>query len=533
MLLVLAALLAPASRASSVTMLEGAVGVNFGLTVSGPGDIDGDGYADVLVGASGASYAGVHGEVSVYRGGPDGVSAIPSQVLVDDPADPYDDDLGGVLAPAGDVNGDGYADVVAGTRLNDGNPDYYSRDITGQVNLYLGSAAGLSATPAQVILPPVADGGFGRGLFHADVNVDGYSDVLVYRYADTGPFPAHGFSSNAGELYLYTGSATGTLTLAWTMSVPLSPMLPRVASDVALGDVTGDGVPDLVLGWGEGAEQLEVYEGTLAGFAQVPVFAYGYGDLPSGFEMTGVVDVDGDGFADVQGMHWHSMGAAGEWRMYTLFGSPTGLLTDPARLVVSYDRVVTVDDMDGDGAHDTVVVDPRVDRLFVHAGDNGLLAPARRVVAGAGANAWPAAVEAGDVDGDGLADLVVPSQFDHALFVPGGGITLWVDPLVAGGRLTGLLDDGQPGDRVVLLASPGAAAKGSCRAALEGLCLELATPRLVGSAVADANGQVAFSKPIPAGAAPGSIWTFQAVTIRTPDWTEVEITPPVTLTVGP
>ena len=77
--------------------------------MAGAGDVNGDGYADVIVGADG--YSSDTGRAYVYHGGGDGLSASPAFTAT---GEATDNNFGFSVAGAGDVNGDGYADVIVG-----------------------------------------------------------------------------------------------------------------------------------------------------------------------------------------------------------------------------------------------------------------------------------------------------------------------------------------------------------------------------------------------------------------------------------
>ncbi|MCA9759032.1 MAG: FG-GAP repeat protein [Candidatus Eisenbacteria bacterium] len=89
-------------------------GAYFGFSVAGA-DVDGDGYDDVVVGAPTASVAGVSdGAVFVYHGGPTGLD--PSPALLLESGQDYSN-FGQSVANAGDVDGDGFEDVLIGQPL--------------------------------------------------------------------------------------------------------------------------------------------------------------------------------------------------------------------------------------------------------------------------------------------------------------------------------------------------------------------------------------------------------------------------------
>ena len=117
------------------------VDADFGRAVTQVGDIDGDGYHDIAVGAPGADAGGTNrGEVYIYMGDPDGIEATPALVLS---GTINEEAFGQSVAGGWDVNGDGYGDLIVGA------PGYTGAHASeGAAFLYLGSAEGLSSTPS-------------------------------------------------------------------------------------------------------------------------------------------------------------------------------------------------------------------------------------------------------------------------------------------------------------------------------------------------------------------------------------------------
>ena len=84
--------------------------------MAGAGDVNGDGYADMVVGLNNIN--GSVGRAYVYLGGAAGLALSPAVTLVG-PETNVGDAFGRWVAPAGDLNGDGYADVAVGADAED------------------------------------------------------------------------------------------------------------------------------------------------------------------------------------------------------------------------------------------------------------------------------------------------------------------------------------------------------------------------------------------------------------------------------
>ena len=253
---------------------------NFGLPVASAGDVNGDGYADVIIGADSA------GQAYLYLGGASDLSTTPQTITGPDAGS----DFGYSVASAGDVNGDGYADVIiSATGFN---------QTVGRAYLFLGGPGGLAASPAASITgPDGANGYFGSSVAGAgDVNGDGYADVIV---------GAPNLSNQTGRAYLYLGSATGLASTATeTFDGPdgvgcyYSVWLPSA------GDVNGDGYADIVVGAPRPTATLgrpTSTPGTAPASPRPPAATLTVGDETGGFgtSIASAGDVDGDGFGDV------------------------------------------------------------------------------------------------------------------------------------------------------------------------------------------------------------------------------------------
>jgi signal transduction histidine kinase len=165
----------------------------FSHTVDGAGDVDGDGFDDVIIGSP-ASATEENGLVTVCFGSPDGLDRSRDWTFVNHrPAVSF----GHQVAGAGDVNGDGFADIVLGV------PRFLDRD-AGALMAFYGSSSGLPEIPDWQVQAdvPLSDLGFTVGAA-GDVNGDGFGDLIV------GQSYFSGDHELAGRALVYFGSKMG------------------------------------------------------------------------------------------------------------------------------------------------------------------------------------------------------------------------------------------------------------------------------------------------------------------------------------
>ena len=158
--------------APTTTLTGGTTGDWFGGSVSGAGDVNADGYDDVIIGAllyDGGSHSWV-GAAYIHHGSSSGVSSRASGTLTGGAAG---DSFGSAVSGAGDVNGDGYDDVIIGA------PGYDSGSLTdaGAATIHHGPSSGVSSSASRRLTG--GSGGFGWSVSGAGAaNGDGYDGVI-------------------------------------------------------------------------------------------------------------------------------------------------------------------------------------------------------------------------------------------------------------------------------------------------------------------------------------------------------------------
>jgi hypothetical protein len=176
-------------------------GVTTCFAVASAIDVNGDGYSDVIVGAPG--WVDSPGAVLVYLGSAHGLGAAPSLVLGNSSAE----DFGSAVVSAGDIDGDGYADLAISGNID--GPGLR----TGAVFVYLGGAAGPASTPVVTLVGASPYVSFGATLAGAgDVNRDGFADLVV-----GAPAISDGI---VGAAYVYLGESEGLSSPAQTLTDP-------------------------------------------------------------------------------------------------------------------------------------------------------------------------------------------------------------------------------------------------------------------------------------------------------------------------
>ena len=195
------------------------IGAQFGYSVSSAGDVNGDGYDDIIIGSPNEDLNS--GKATLIFGNPS--MSTYSILIIDNPTAWYDDYFAFSVTGGGDVNGDGYADVVISAPYD----DLYGLDIGVAYVFYGGSS--MNAIPDVTLAPAlnISSGEYGQSVsFAGDVNGDGFADVLVMAPGD-------------GSVFLYLGGTN--------MNNAYDLIYSGAYADGA-GDVNGDGYSDVVFG---------------------------------------------------------------------------------------------------------------------------------------------------------------------------------------------------------------------------------------------------------------------------------------------
>ncbi|MFN8549269.1 MAG: FG-GAP-like repeat-containing protein, partial [Candidatus Eisenbacteria bacterium] len=327
---------------------------------------------------------------------------------------------------AGDVNGDGFDDVLIGAPLYDPNAN---ESPEGAAQLWLGSLSGLSLLHTWI-------GGegerYGSALASADVNGDGYSDVIL-GIPDEGRV---GATPGPGRVRVYNGSPTGPDLIAdWSEDGP-NGSLEFGRAVARAGDVNGDGIDDVLISQGEkpGATferhgHVSLYFGGEFGLAATPHWTR-TGDVVGqqfGSSLTSIGDVNADGFADVAIGSTSTSTGAGNGRVDVYLGNVSGFGAAAVRTWIGGSNnlklgasIGSAGDVNGDGFSDLVIGVPSSNVLgtagsaFIHLGDGSGLGENPEVIVTASEpkdSFGEAVAGAGDFNGDGFADLLVGAQF--------------------------------------------------------------------------------------------------------------------------
>lgn len=317
---------------------------SFGAAVSGAGDINGDGFADVIIGAPFADdgtldgvgsayvYSGATGDMLYHWRGPVELAI-----------------FGYAVNDAGDVNGDGFADVIVGA-------PGASNSLSGNSYIYSGATGALLHTGYGAH----AGNSFGHSVAGAgDVNGDGVDDFIVGDPDDDSN------GEDSGSAYVFTGAG------GWIIDVrsggSAGDSLGVAVSGA--GDVDRDGFDDVIIGASNAsirgprsgsAYVLSVHDGV--------VLYMGHGRHryeEFGHSVDGAGDMNGDGYDDVViGAPYGYLGTIHVGHVYVVSGATGGLLArwkGQREYELFGASVSGAGDVSGDGVVDVLVGAPGVD----------------------------------------------------------------------------------------------------------------------------------------------------------------------------
>ena len=417
-----------ASHVDTISSSPSNFATSIGAVVSEAGDFNGDGYDDILLSSYGApTFSAATGVVYLVLGGPsaggNSLSLVPNSVdgrMMAINGIAVNDITGRTVDSAGDINGDGFADIIIGAQqasnasgVRSGRayvlygsddalaPSLDLENLDGTNGFYIDSLAGTFRTGSHV-----------AGL--GDINDDGVDDFSVFSTAD----------GSTGPTYIIFGSASGfgtnfdltTLngTNGFTLSSPDAALGGGFGGDVSsAGDVNGDGIDDFMIvdvaldiGNQDAAGNTYIVFGRNTGFNSTldlstlngtdGFVVRGFGSVDYDFSymsISGAGDLDGDGLDDfIIGLPListnpdYDTGAA-----YVVFGHALG-----------YNGELLLSDLDGSNG------------FAIH----GL--PSNR----SSTTAFAATVSgAGDLNGDGYADLVIGAYNDNFVNTSGSSFS--------------------------------------------------------------------------------------------------------------
>lgn len=367
------------------------------------GDIDGDGVPDVLT-------TSANGDLMLWRG----------------------DDRGGLLPGIRIGWGWGGMNLLVGDvdLSGDGNPDIVGRDAAGRLWAYYGDGRGGWVGQRQI---GEGWGGIAAIFVAGDFTGDGLPDLM-------------GRSTN-GDLNLYPGTGDGAIRTAGKIGNGWQDLSALAGSGAAVqgprslgagaGDVDRDGAPDVLALGADGVFNLYRGNGT-GGWRGSQQIGAGWG---TGDRLITLGDFTGDGYRDIGRIR-----PDGQFLLYP--GTATGRFGAPTVIGNGWQNLSLVTgglDWDGDRNPD-VIARNAAGNLVVYrgSGKGGWAGSATQI--GLGWGGFTSAINAGDFDGDGRADLVMRSSDGRLWIYPTDGRGGWGTAKEIGSGWGGFTALFSPGD---------------------------------------------------------------------------------------
>jgi hypothetical protein len=392
------------NNVADVTMTGEATNNYFGISVSNAGDVNGDSFSDIIVGANG--YSSNTGRAYIFYGG-SSMNNVADVTMTGEAINNY---FGRTVSAAGDINGDGYSDAVVGAWG-------YSTS-TGRAYIYFGSSS-MNNTADVTLTGEATSNYFGYALSTCgDLNSDGYSEVIV---------GAYGYSSNTGRAYLYDYYPNGEITYDINMTGEATNNSFGLSVSSA-GDVNGDGYSDVIVGahgYLSNRGRAYIYYGGLSmnNIADVTMTGEAPGNY-FGYSVSSAGDVNGDGYSDV------IIGAyqinTNRGRAYIYFGGLS--MNNTADVTLNGEAsnnyfgysVSSAGDVNGDGYSDAVVgawgYSSDLGRAYIYYGGSSVNNIADVTMTSETMNSYfgLSVSTAGDVNGDGYSDVIVGASGNSA-----------------------------------------------------------------------------------------------------------------------